>query len=238
MRAAMTYAFGRLHGLGDMPWHRSEVTNEMLGNPSVSTLVSSYMCALRRRKVRLSPSPPLRSMSHDLLSSATWTGRYKWARSLSALEPSPRSAVSHKLSILMLVCVCMVLQELLYKLYHYNHQPSNWDIRPYVPSVAAAQLPTATATSTSTASNHPRGIVEATADLGQLESSSLLHNWGGGRVRVLLQAVYTIAHLCLLRSDEVLKIQVHDMTLYENGVSILLPFRKTHQSGGRLCQVC
>ncbi|KAI9568252.1 hypothetical protein HD554DRAFT_2022557, partial [Boletus coccyginus] len=48
MRAAMTYAFGRLHGLGDMPWHRSEVTNQMLGNPSVSTQVSSYMCALRQ----------------------------------------------------------------------------------------------------------------------------------------------------------------------------------------------
>jgi hypothetical protein len=51
MRAAMTYAFGCLHGLGDMPWHRSEVTNRVLGNPSVSTQVSSYMRALRRRKV-------------------------------------------------------------------------------------------------------------------------------------------------------------------------------------------
>lgn len=50
----MTYAFGRLHGLGDMPWHESEVpgSRAMLGNPSVSVQVSSYMCSLRRRKVR------------------------------------------------------------------------------------------------------------------------------------------------------------------------------------------
>lgn len=48
----MTYAFGRLHGLGDMPWHQSEVGDgEMRGNPSVSVAVSSYMCSLRRRKV-------------------------------------------------------------------------------------------------------------------------------------------------------------------------------------------
>ena len=51
MRAAMTYVFGRLHGLGDMPWHQSEVTNKMLGNPSVSTQVSSYMCMLHCYKV-------------------------------------------------------------------------------------------------------------------------------------------------------------------------------------------
>ncbi|KAF9232477.1 hypothetical protein BU15DRAFT_37458, partial [Melanogaster broomeanus] len=46
MRAAMTYAFGRLHGLGEMSWHPSEVPgneSKMLGNPSVSVHVSSYM---------------------------------------------------------------------------------------------------------------------------------------------------------------------------------------------------
>ena len=52
MRAAMTYAFGRLHGLGTLPWHQSEVTGAMVGNPSVSDTVSSYMVSLRRRKVR------------------------------------------------------------------------------------------------------------------------------------------------------------------------------------------
>lgn len=53
MRAAMTYAFGRLQGLGNLPWHESELhSGQMLGNPSVSVEVSSYMCSLRRRKVR------------------------------------------------------------------------------------------------------------------------------------------------------------------------------------------
>lgn len=47
----MTYMFGRIHGLGGLPWHESEVTGEMVGNPSVSSIVSSYMLSLRRRKV-------------------------------------------------------------------------------------------------------------------------------------------------------------------------------------------
>jgi len=46
----MTYAFGRLHGLGTLPWHQSEVTGAMVGNPSVSD--TSYMVSLRRRKVQ------------------------------------------------------------------------------------------------------------------------------------------------------------------------------------------
>ena len=53
MRAAMTYAFGRLFGLGTLPWHKSETTGQMMGNPSVSDTVSSYMVSLRRRKVHL-----------------------------------------------------------------------------------------------------------------------------------------------------------------------------------------
>ncbi|KAN0074520.1 hypothetical protein V8E55_011932 [Tylopilus felleus] len=157
MRAAMTYVFRCLHGLGDMPWHRSEVTNKMLGNPSVSTQVSSYMCALRRRKVQMG-----------------------------------EVAISTQ----------AITSDLLYKFYHYNHQPSHWDIHPYIPAM----------------------------DL-ESHSQSQLHDWGGGQVRRLLQAIYTTAHLCLLQSDEVLKIQAHDMTFYENGVAILLPFRKTHQNG-------
>ncbi|KAH7921721.1 hypothetical protein BV22DRAFT_997520, partial [Leucogyrophana mollusca] len=51
MRAAMTYAFGQLHGLGTMPWHESELGG-MAGNPSVSNEVSGYMCSLRHRKVQ------------------------------------------------------------------------------------------------------------------------------------------------------------------------------------------
>jgi hypothetical protein len=52
MRAAMTYAFGHLFGLGTLPWHQSETTGKMVGNPSVSDTVSSYMVCLRRRKVQ------------------------------------------------------------------------------------------------------------------------------------------------------------------------------------------
>jgi hypothetical protein len=50
MRAAMTYVFGHIHGLGTLPWHKDSA-GKMVGNPSVSVAVSSYMVSLRRRKV-------------------------------------------------------------------------------------------------------------------------------------------------------------------------------------------
>ena len=50
-----------------------------------------------------------------------------------------------------------------------------------------------------------------------------------------LQAIYTLAFLCLLRSDEVLKIQSsHIQFVKEEDTEymvITLPFRKTHQDG-------
>ncbi|KAN0137248.1 hypothetical protein V8E53_004958 [Lactarius tabidus] len=52
MRAAMTYAFGRLHGLGTMHWQCSTFDGSMVGNPSVSESVSRYMLSLHRRKVQ------------------------------------------------------------------------------------------------------------------------------------------------------------------------------------------
>lgn len=55
MRAAVTYAFGRLNGLGSIAWQKSEVSGRMIGNPSVSEAVARYMVSLRKRKVR----PPL-----------------------------------------------------------------------------------------------------------------------------------------------------------------------------------
>ncbi|KAJ7593475.1 hypothetical protein C8J56DRAFT_756859, partial [Mycena floridula] len=51
IRAACTYGFGRVHGLGNVPWHQSEVTVKWVGNPSVSETVSTYMVSLRHRKV-------------------------------------------------------------------------------------------------------------------------------------------------------------------------------------------
>lgn len=47
----MTYTFGRMLGLGSLPWHWDEARGQTVGNPSVSEKVSSYMVSLRRRKV-------------------------------------------------------------------------------------------------------------------------------------------------------------------------------------------
>ncbi|KAH8991648.1 DNA breaking-rejoining enzyme [Lactarius deliciosus] len=51
MRASMTYAFGRIHGLGSMHWQRGS-DGRMVGNPSVSEVVSWYMLSLHRCKVQ------------------------------------------------------------------------------------------------------------------------------------------------------------------------------------------
>jgi len=55
-------------------------------------------------------------------------------------------------------------------------------------------------------------------------------------MRRLLQAVYTISFLCLLRSDEVLKIRREHVELLEGPkrIKLTLPFRKTHQGGGKV----
>ncbi|THU99899.1 DNA breaking-rejoining enzyme [Dendrothele bispora CBS 962.96] len=58
--------------------------------------------------------------------------------------------------------------------------------------------------------------------------------WGGPNFRRLLQVAYTAAFLCLLRFDEVLKIQVHEIEPVPGNDHILkitLPFRKTDQFG-------
>ena len=51
MHASMTYAFGRIQGLGSQTWHKSEISGRMIGNPSVSESVSTYMMSLKNRKV-------------------------------------------------------------------------------------------------------------------------------------------------------------------------------------------
>ena len=57
--------------------------------------------------------------------------------------------------------------------------------------------------------------------------------WGGGRARRLLELAYTIAFTCLLRVDEVLKIQCQDIIpLDDKRLELTLPFRKTDQFGG------
>ena len=57
--------------------------------------------------------------------------------------------------------------------------------------------------------------------------------WGGARGRRLLALAYTLAFLCLLRVDEVLKIQSQDLiVLSPTMLQLTLPFRKTDQVGG------
>lgn len=60
--------------------------------------------------------------------------------------------------------------------------------------------------------------------------------WGGPMARRELQAIYTIAFLCLLRSDEVLKIERKHVIFSKNPetLTLTLSHRKTHQDGGRL----
>jgi hypothetical protein len=62
-----------------------------------------------------------------------------------------------------------------------------------------------------------------------------INNWGGGRARRLLHAAYVIAFLCLLRIDEVLKIEMHHIEfISDTKIKLTLPFRKTHQFGCKL----
>ncbi|KAJ4471745.1 hypothetical protein C8J55DRAFT_434789, partial [Lentinula edodes] len=62
--------------------------------------------------------------------------------------------------------------------------------------------------------------------------------WGGCRARALLHLGYTLSFCDLLRIDELLKIQVHDIEMDENAetgmttITLTLPFRKTSQFGG------
>jgi hypothetical protein len=63
---------------------------------------------------------------------------------------------------------------------------------------------------------------------------STIHEWGTPLLRRLLQVVMIIAFLCLLRSDEVLKIRREHVQFLNNPrrIKLTLPFRKTHQGGG------
>jgi len=60
-------------------------------------------------------------------------------------------------------------------------------------------------------------------------------NWGGAKLRMMLQCIYTIAFLCLLRFDEVLQIELKNIDVvdkFKGHIKLTLPFRKTHQYGG------
>jgi len=98
------------------------------------------------------------------------------------------------------------------QLYDFNHQPELWGtVTEEGNFVPAPPLP----------KDHPNAW----------------NGKGGALARRALQAIYTIAFICLLRSDEVLKIKRNHITFLNdgtNGIVLTLPFRKTHQSGGML----
>ncbi|KAJ6561735.1 DNA breaking-rejoining enzyme, partial [Mycena capillaripes] len=155
MRAAATYGFGWLNGLGSFPWQKSEVSGKMLGNPSVSETVSRYMITLWKAKVRVGEV------------------------SISA---------------------CAITPEIIAELYHHNNKPENAEIKPVKWRTCGAPV-----------------------DPNQ---------WGGGRARWMLHAIYVILFLCLLHFDEALKIQIHEVCqLSETSFELTLPFRKTSQYG-------
>ncbi|KAH7875495.1 uncharacterized protein C8R40DRAFT_1044886, partial [Lentinula edodes] len=158
MRAAATFGFGKIHGLGMQAWHQSEVSGKMLGNPSVSETVSTYMLSLRRRKTQKGDTPiSARAVSSDLLED----------------------------------------------LYHFNSQPRYQGSQTFQSSFQPARK-------------------------GEL----------GPRARASMILGYSLAFCSLLRVDELLKIQLQDLTLSENSLTgeskltLHLPFRKTSQFGG------
>ena len=119
----------------------------------------------------------------------------------------------------------MSFKGILQKLYHYNHRTENWDLNPRPKPVQTTP-----------------GASDSIAQLG----SKSLHNWGGPLMRHALQAIYTIAFICLLRSDEVLKIHRDHVEFVKDDnnseyMVLNLPFRKTHQNGRTspsFCRVC
>jgi len=60
-----------------------------------------------------------------------------------------------------------------------------------------------------------------------------IHNWGGPLARRAALAIYTVMFLCLLRVDEALKIKMEHIVFEDRKVILTLPFRKTHQFGGK-----
>ncbi|KAF9014432.1 hypothetical protein BDZ89DRAFT_962869 [Hymenopellis radicata] len=63
-----------------------------------------------------------------------------------------------------------------------------------------------------------------------------IDDWAGPSLRICLHTIYCLAFVCLLRADEVLNIQVQDLSWEHdrNGIPslvLVLHFRKTHQFG-------
>jgi len=64
-----------------------------------------------------------------------------------------------------------------------------------------------------------------------------LRNWAGYKLRKMLQCIYIIAFLCLLRGEEVLRIEFDHIEVVDRArahIVLFLKFRKTDQYGGTL----
>lgn len=129
----MTYAFGRLCGLGSLPWHESEVTGRMVGNPSVSETVATYMTSLRRRKVNSGFNHKLRSgLTHFSPRSAQ--ERQQLFTQVRAGETATSArAITQVLdfSILFEHRPDSHLQETLAKVYEFNNRPEFSTVKEY-----------------------------------------------------------------------------------------------------------
>lgn len=67
------------------------------------------------------------------------------------------------------------------------------------------------------------------------KADELISDWAGKEPRIMLQALYLISFLCLLRYDEALRIEWHWLDFLkvdgQRCLKVSLPFRKTHQTG-------
>jgi len=124
------------------------------------------------------------------------------------------------------------IKEILRKLYHYNHRTENWDLNKPNPKAVPSHP------SDAPSESQPKNLGNPTTSLScdNTQSESSIHIWGGPLIRRVLQAIYTIAFICLLRSDEVLKIRRDHIEFVKEDDEIqymvlTLPFRKTHQDG-------
>ena len=98
-------------------------------------------------------------------------------------------------------------QDIMEQLYDYNHLPENFEKKEF--------------------------------QTGKRGEAPDPNHWGGPIIQCAAQAIYTIAFLCLLQIDEVLKIQIEHIEFVDRGTKdyrmvLTLPFRKTHQFGGKL----
>ncbi|KAL1751299.1 hypothetical protein FB107DRAFT_222322, partial [Schizophyllum commune] len=159
IRAAASNLFGITGGAGAMQWHVDPSTGRMIGNPSISPLVSRYMVGLAKRKGQAGESP------------------------MSARAITP---VGADLTILLRSHRRQETMRSLYKLNRRNYK--------------------------------------------DLANESLLKR--------LLQACYTVAYLCLLRFEEVLRIQVQDIQWINDRrgrrLILNLPYRKTAHCAAKI----